>query len=427
MAASALSGRGYSLKVTPEFKHISMGGAIQGFGVESTSMEHGFLHSTARTYRVVLLNEEATVLTVDREHEIFNVIPGSFNTVGLVVAVQVELLLLDGHWMDIEYRLALDRAAILRTMHSLYSLRGDDRVDSVECLRIDGADNVFLIAIGTVVAAPSAAVFSMDRWWHHFYHFHLFHDVVGGDGTALLIERESIELKQFLFRHDRGAFWVIHDDPAMWFLRHFGFMRFLFGHMLAAEDLYRFRSRSLGEIEREFEFVVRDYIVPFERAEPFLGDVIDGHFGSSTILWICPVVVDEALFLNIGVYLTLYDEHCAEWTDCVSMYQSLESETARSGGWNWFYAPSFLEREQFEALYLENGRFDYAALKRVRRKYGIQTVDFYDKIATIGARPDLRRIRRSRPRFKYLSHFPVAIKYVAWWIGDRFQTVLAAK
>ena len=226
-----------------------MGGAIQGFGVESTSMEHGFLHSTARAYRVVLLNEEATVLTVDREHEIFNVIPGSFNTVGLVVAVQVELLLLDGHWMDIEYRLALDRAAMLRTVHSLHSLRGDGRVDSVECLRIDGADNVFLIAIGTVVAAPSAAVFSMDRWWHHFYHFHLFHDVVGGDGTALLIERESIELKQFLFRHDRGAFWVIHDDPAMWFLRHFGFMRFLFGHMLAAEDLYRFRRGCARSVD----------------------------------------------------------------------------------------------------------------------------------------------------------------------------------
>ena len=109
------------------------------------------------------------------------------------------------------------------------------------------------------------------------------------------------------------------------------------------------------------------------------------------------------------------------------MYQSLESETARSGGWYWFYAPSFLEREQFEALYLENGRFNYAALKRVRRKYGIQTVDFYDKIATVGARPDLRGRRRSRPGFKYLSHFPVAIKYVALWIGDRFQTVFAAK
>ena len=233
----------------------------KGYGIESTSIEHGFVHSTVRAYRVVLFNKEATVWTVD-EHthsELFRALPGSWNTIGLIVAVQMELLRLpsakdiavdsdhDGaYWMDIEYRLALDRKTMLETVHSLY---GQHSVDSVECFRIDGTDNVFVVAIGTLTASnlidgdhtENVPVFSMSGWWHHFYHFHVVHEVVDRQRTALVVDREVIELKQFLFRHDRGAFWVIYDDPAMWFLRHFGFMRFLFGYMLTAKDLYRFR------------------------------------------------------------------------------------------------------------------------------------------------------------------------------------------
>lgn len=227
----------------------------KGYGIESTSIEHGFVHSTVRAYRVVLYNKEATALTVDeRTHsELFRALPGSWNTIGLIVAVQMELLRLPSsraiagdeaaYWMEIEYRLALDQRAMLETVHSLYGQRS---VDSVECFRIDGMDNVFVIGIGTVTASNprNVPVFSMSGWWHHFYHFHVFHEVVDRQQTALLVDREVIELKQFLFRHDRGAFWVIYDDPAMWFLRHFGIMRFLFGYMLTAKDLYRFRYRD---------------------------------------------------------------------------------------------------------------------------------------------------------------------------------------
>ena len=189
----------------------------------------------------------------------------------------------------------------------------------------------------------------------------------------------------------------------------------------------RFRNLYLDEIAREFQFAVRDYVVPFDAGERFLSEVIDVHFGTDSVLWICPVVDDETLFLNIGVYLTLYGVNCAEWTDCVSMYSNLERETVRSGGRNWFYAASFLEREQFERLHLEHGQFDYALYQRARREHDIVTADLYSKIGTIGSRDDLRQIRRSRPRHKYLSHFPVAIKYAIWWIYDRFRTSIGAE
>ena len=182
----------------------------------------------------------------------------------------------------------------------------------------------------------------------------------------------------------------------------------------------------LDEISREFEFAVRDYVVPFDDGARFLDEVIDGHFGNDSILWICPVVEDETLFLNIGVYLTLYDVNCAEWTGCVSMYSNLEMETLRSGGRNWFYAASFLQRAQFETLHLEHGQFDYALYQRVRRQHRIETVDLYSKIGTIGSRDDLQQIRRSRPKYKYLSHFPVAIKYAMWWVSDRIKALIAA-
>eukprot|EP01084_Bolivina_argentea_P272968 464882_1 len=254
----------YTLKVIPEFKHITIGGAINGYGIESTSFKYGLLHNTVVAYEIIIFNHNASIITINRHHELFDILPGSFNTIALITAVQIELNKLpsisnsnSSYYMHVKYQLIFNQTLMLQTIHYLYKERNKNNIDSIECLRLNGMDNVYIIAIGKIITFSKNDsninnIYDMSQWWHRFYYLHIFHQVIDSyankHSKRLSINNEYIELKQYVFRHDLGAFWVINDDPAIWFLIHFKFMRFLFQFMLSSKDLYEFKNRNDIEI-----------------------------------------------------------------------------------------------------------------------------------------------------------------------------------
>jgi len=83
---------GYLPLVVPEFKNITVGGAIQGLGVESSSFKHGLFEDSINAVDVVV--GEGTLIHASKSNasDLFHAMFGSYGTMGVLVKVNLQLM-----------------------------------------------------------------------------------------------------------------------------------------------------------------------------------------------------------------------------------------------------------------------------------------------------------------------------------------------
>ncbi|HEY5665223.1 MAG TPA: FAD-binding oxidoreductase, partial [Gammaproteobacteria bacterium] len=72
--------------VVPQLKSITIGGAVSGVGIESSSFRCGLPHESVLSLEVLLANGDVVTATPDNEHaDLFFGIPNSYGTLGYVL------------------------------------------------------------------------------------------------------------------------------------------------------------------------------------------------------------------------------------------------------------------------------------------------------------------------------------------------------
>ena len=84
-----LSKKSLSLNVITEFKTMTTGGAISGLGGESSSFKYGLIHNSVIEYEII--NEFGNIETVDKNHKLFNLIPGSYGSICIITAIKSKI------------------------------------------------------------------------------------------------------------------------------------------------------------------------------------------------------------------------------------------------------------------------------------------------------------------------------------------------
>ena len=106
--------------VVPQLKTITLGGAVAGVGIESSSHRHGLVHDTMLELEVLLGDGRIVTATPDNEHaDLFFGFPNSYGTLGYALRV-----------------LARDRATV-----ALHLAGGGELVGTVDVV---GADHLTL-------------------------------------------------------------------------------------------------------------------------------------------------------------------------------------------------------------------------------------------------------------------------------------------
>jgi delta24-sterol reductase len=82
---------GWTLQVTPELDSLTVGGLINGFGVETSSHKYGLFQHTCVSYEVVLPNGELVRCSQTENPELFAAIPWSHGTIGFLTAVEIKV------------------------------------------------------------------------------------------------------------------------------------------------------------------------------------------------------------------------------------------------------------------------------------------------------------------------------------------------
>jgi FAD/FMN-containing dehydrogenase len=329
--------------VVPQLKSITVGGAVAGVAIESSSFRYGLVHETVEELEVLTGTGEVVVCRPDNAHrDLFYGFPNSYGTLGYALRVTARAVPVK-RYVRLEHRRYSDAKQFFSDLESTCAGPADF-LDGV----VFGADDMVLSAGAFADEAPYTSDYRYEKIYYRS-----------------LREREEDYLTtlDYLWRWDTDWFWCSKNVGAQIpLLRKLVFGRKRLNSITYAK-IMRFNSRlgltrGLARIAgRHTESVIQDVDIPIARCVEFL-DFLRREIGILPI-WICPVralsgdfvlypMKPGALYVNFGFW------------DVVSRGQPfaegyhnrlIEREVKRLGGIKSLYSDSYYDPYEFAAFY----------------------------------------------------------------------------
>ena len=360
--------------VVMEFPGITVGGGYAGTSGESSSFKHGFFNRTINYVEMVLANGDVVTCSDSEKSDLFHGAAGAVGSMG--VTTLVELRLREAKkYVETTYHPTSSISEAIEKIEQMTSNPELDYVDGILFSKNQGA-----IITGRLTDNPKHNIriqrFSdaKDPW----FYLHVKDAITKKTGTST----EAIPLAEYLFRYDRGGFWVgasafeyfkmPFNDLTRWWLDDFLHTRMMYTALHAS-----------GQSKK---YVVQDLALPYSTAEQFV-NYTDKAFGIYP-LWLCPLRQSplptmhphsyqteadgktQKPMLNIGLWGYGPSQH----DDFVKANRDLEHKLHELSGMKWLYAHTYYTEEEFWKIYDREwydalrGKYDATSLPSVYEK-----------------------------------------------------------
>lgn len=351
--------KGLVPKVLPEFRGITLGGAISGAALESSSFRFGQVDQICRTLELATPKGESLVLKP--QDELFQAIPGSYGTLGYVTGLEIEL-------MKAKPSVELEISEL-----SSFEEFGESDSDYLEGVVLS-PDRILKIK-GYLSDKKAPPEFWGRKWYIQ----------------RLNEKRFVLSLEDYIFRWDLGAFWMgcfisswakalrrlfTHSLPPRLVYHEPSFLfRLFFNSLFTSKRLYkRLHEQKAQSVKNSF--LIQDLYLPLENAAAFF-TFLKKEIGIYPNL-LCPLKgsphflspnYGNGPFLNFGVYgLNPYKEALAK----------IEAKLNELGGRKMLYGHSDYTEEEFWKIY------DKRRYEELRRSLEAnQLPSLYQKIGSI--------------------------------------------
>ncbi|MFT4128018.1 MAG: FAD-binding oxidoreductase [Gordonia sp. (in: high G+C Gram-positive bacteria)] len=377
---------GLAPKVVPQLKTITLGGAVTGLGIESSSFRNGLPHESVTEIDILTGDGEIITATPTNEHaDLFFGFPNSYGTLGYSVRLRIELEAVPP-FVELRHIRFTDLGELQTAMDSIVVAGTFDgkRVDYLDGT-VFSADEAYLtLGRQTDEAGPVSDYTGMDIYYRSIQH---------EPGPAP--KRDRLTIGDYLWRWDTDWFWCSRafgaQHPTMrrfWpkrLLRSSVYWK-LIGYDKRFDIADRLAARKgLPASER----VVQDIEVPVERLTDYLTWFLD------TVpiepIWLCPLRLRDPLptgadpsrpwplyplqpgrtYVNVGFWsavpVTPGDPGHAN--------KLIERKVAELDGHKSLYSESFYDPDEFDELY---GGEHYRLLKKRYDPRG-RLLDLYAK------------------------------------------------
>ena len=341
-------GGGYIPYVVPQLRSITLGGAVTGLGIESTSFRNGLPHESVTEMDV--LTGDGQVVTTRPGEDLFDAFPNSYGSLGYATRIRIRLEKAPAY-VGLRHLGFEDLDTLAKAIEGIVESGEHDGV------RVDGLDGV--------VFEPGEAYLTLATWADS-----LPADTRASDYTGMqpffrsLQERETdtLTIYDYLWRWDTDWFWCsgafgLHDPrvrrlwPRRWRRSD------VYYRLVGLENRYGLVARidrARGRPARER--VIQDIEVPVERTAEFVR-WFDEHVGMRPV-WLCPLratrawpsypLAPGATYVNVGFWGTVAIEPGAADGD---KNRAVEAEVTALGGHKSLYSDAYYDRETFDRLY----------------------------------------------------------------------------
>jgi FAD/FMN-containing dehydrogenase len=360
--------------VVPQLKTITLGGAVTGLGIESTSLRNGMPHESVLEMQILTGDGRVVVATKDNEYsDLFDGFPNSYGTLGYSLALTIELEQVHPyvhlrHFAFNDPKSCMDAITEIAATGA-YKKHKADFVDGTAFTNKE----LYL----TVGAYSDKAPWVSDYTGKQIYY------------QSLRRSREDfLTIKDYIWRWDTDWFWCS---------RPFGvqnqFVRRFWPKKYRRSDVYRKlvafdRKNGLTDVMYDRagrparEPVIQDVEISVDHGHEFL-DFFERDVKMNPV-WLCPLrlrggkswplypLQPGEVYVNFGFWGTVPlppGKHDGYYN------RMIEQEVSALGGHKSLYSTSFYDEEEFRARY--NG----PAYDKLKAEYdgGGRLLGLYDK------------------------------------------------
>ena len=367
--------------VVPQLRTITLGGAVTGLGIESTSFRNGLPHESVLEMDILTGAGDVVTATPDNEHaRLFATFPNSYGSLGYATRLRIEL-------EPVRQRAALrhlrfhDARSLAEAIDEIVGSgeHGGTRVDGLDGVAFSPDELYLTLATWTDDARPASDYTGQQ----------IFYRSLQERSTDLLT------MHDYLWRWDTDWFWCSAafgvQDPRL---------RRLWPRRWRRSDVYRrlvALDRRFDVIDRldhragrpQRERVIQDVEVTVDRLPEFL-EWFDAEVGMRPV-WLCPLRLREidgrarawpsyplepgTTYVNVGFWGTV---PVGDDAPHGPVNRAIEARVHELGGHKSLYSEAFYERDAFDRLYGGGN------LAEVRRQYDPEgrLSPMYEKVVT---------------------------------------------
>ena len=344
--------------VVPQLKTITLGGAVSGLGIESSSFKYGLVHETIEEMEILLGDGSTVVCSPTQNSDLFHGLPNSYGTLGYALRIKVKLVPAKKS-VRLVHRCYSDLTHLMTELAATCAQPHFDFVDGVVFNR--GESYI------TTGEFADSAPYTSDYTYRNIYY-----------RSIRKRELDYLTGKDYIWRWDTDWFWcskVFHAQNPV--VRTLAGRRFL--NSRTYQSVMRW-SRKLP-LRSSKESVIQDVDIPIEHAPEFL-DFLLREIGILPI-WLCPFktcdpaarftlcpVEPNQLYVNFGFWDMLPSAGVDGFYN-----RKIERMALHLRGVKGLYSSAYYDEETFWGIY---DRESYQALKE---KYDPERRfrDLYDK------------------------------------------------
>ena len=331
--------------VVPQLKSITIGGAMAGIGIESSSFKYGFVHETILEIDVLLPDGTIAVAAKDNEHrDLFFGFANSYGTLGYALTVKVQLVPVK-KFVALRHERYSDLEAYF---HALERVCQERQVDFVDGTLFN--EQELYITTGTFV--------DRAEWLSDYTDRHIYYRSIPRNKIDYLTTHD------YLWRWDTDWFWCSKH----FFAQH-PLVRRVWGKKHLNSTTYwklrkRFNRSRIAQLGARVlggrqEAVIQDVEIPIEHA-PAFARFFNQEIGIKPV-WVCPVEAYDpsvsypmypmnprTLYVNFGFWDAVKSDREEGYFN-----KKIEAKVRELNGKKSLYSNSFYSREQFWQLYHE--------------------------------------------------------------------------
>jgi FAD/FMN-containing dehydrogenase len=349
---------GLSPLVVPQLKTITLGGAVTGLGIESSSFRNGLPHESVLEMDILTGTGEVLTASPHQHADLYRAFPNSYGTLGYSVRLKIELEPVKP-FVALNHLRFHSRTDLVATMDRIIETGGLNGVpvDYLDGVVFSADESYLCVGIKTSTPGPVS-----DYTGPRIYYRSIQHesDVEAGE------KHDRLTIHDYLWRWDTDWFWCSrafgaqHPRIRRFWPRRYRRSSFywkLMGYDQRFNIADRIEKRSIRSAGRPLrERVVQDVEVPIERCSEFL----DWFLTNVPIepIWLCPLrlrddgdwplypIRPHHTYVNVGFWSSVPVGATEGETN-----RNIERKVSELDGHKSLYSDAYYSPDEFDQLY----------------------------------------------------------------------------
>ncbi|GAB6032196.1 Delta(24)-sterol reductase [Chamberlinius hualienensis] len=371
MTATLIS-LGWTLAIVPELDDLTVGGMINGTGVESSSHKFGLMQHICLAFELVMPDGSLVRCSKTENVDLFYAVPWSHGTLGLLVAAEL-MIVPCKPYVKLEYFPLKTEDAVIKKFNE--ESEKSDPVDFVEGLMYTKDSGVVMLGNMVDTVEPDK-INPIGKYYKPWFYKHVEKLLKRGDKVV-----EYIPLRDYYHRHTKALFWEMEDIIPF---GNWPIFRYTLGSICPPKVsfLKLTQGETIRRLYEKYQFI-QDMLIPNKSLKPtidFMDEIVKIY-----PIWLCPFRLPnnpgfvhpktdpEEMYVDVG----LYGAPKALDYEAVSTTRKAEAFVRGVNGFQMLYADSYLTREEFKQM------FDHDLYEKMRDKLDCRKAfpEVYDKIS----------------------------------------------